>query len=90
MKRTPPVLRPSHPNRIPPPPQDLDKTPPEGAVKPKSCGRTTPAVKKRSKEASALALPPPATEKCSIGFIPEEFCAPFRLLFQLFAVAGWP
>eukprot|EP00903_Cladosiphon_okamuranus_P013009 g12138.t1 len=49
--------------------------------------KTTAATKKE--EGTALAIPP-ATEKHFIGFLPEEFCAPFRLLFQLFAVAGWP
>eukprot|EP00752_Nemacystus_decipiens_P007655 g6843.t1 len=42
------------------------------------------AAGEKKEEATALALPP-ATEKHFIGFLPEEFCAPFRLLFQLFA-----
>ena len=59
----------------------------EGAVRSKRGHRKAAATKKE--ESTSLALPP-AAEKNFIGFLPEEFCAPFRLLFQLFAVAGWP
>lgn len=73
--------------------QDPDKGE-EGAVKSKRNARKEEAAAKakakgKKEEGPALALPP-AAEKNFIGFLPEEFCAPFRLLFQLFAVAGWP
>lgn len=68
--------------------QDPDKSEEGAAVKPRTSRRKTAAAAKRE-ERKALVLPP-ATEKNFIGFLPEEFCAPFRLLFQLFAVAGWP